>query len=277
MYGDTMDELLSTIDQNSNINSEIKETVKECTKLIYIKLPKALPLLLKNLIDVKITFDNYNFDRIASWYDGLNNEMFLNSSYVNKDNFKNIVIEELIHLSSREFQDCDRFRVGFRDGYTNLGLSLNEGMTALLKLKVLDDDDVSVNGYNPDKDIIALLSTLFTFEKLEEMYFNSGLNELVDRYCEFTNSPDMTYILKNMDWDCNTRIKYADYDNEFKDNYIESLLFDLSNANYQNKKQCYNVFLMITKILKNRYKADLPYNIKLNIEDSINRIVGKLR
>lgn len=277
MYGDTMDELLSTIDQNSNINSEIKETVKECAKLIYIKLPKARPLLLKNLIDVKITFDNYNFDRIASWYDGLNNEIFLNSSYVNKDNFKNIVIEELIHLSSREFQDCDRFRVGFRDGYTNLGLSLNEGMTALLKLKVLDDDDVSVNGYNPDKDIIALLSTIFTFEKLEEMYFNSGLNELVDRYCEFTNSPDMTYILKNMDWDCNTRIKYADYDNEFKDNYIESLLFDLSNANYQNKKQCYNVFLMITKILKNRYKADLPYNIKLNIEDSINRIVGKLR
>ena len=99
-------DLKNIIINNSNINYELKGKVIECVELIVKKYPIAYRNLYINLQTITIRYSNET-DKIRlqeiradSCYNCNENLLLLNEQRANGQYYRNIIIHELLHVSS---------------------------------------------------------------------------------------------------------------------------------------------------------------------------------
>lgn len=271
-------DLINIIDNNPNIDISIKDKIMECVELIVRKYPVAYKNLYINLETITIRYSKESDIDILkevgadSCYVCKENLIILNEEKVNSEYYKNLLVHELLHVSS--YNDVN---MGFESLEANRGVSFNEGMTEYLTGEVLDNHSFGMATYQNDINNIMLLSTIIPLKKLEVLYFKEGLLGILNEYLNKINSKEnLLTIIINMDNEHISRARNGESDNNAKDNYIKLLIEDISKIDFLSDEEIIRTIRTINNFIRIQYNTDtIPPTIKESVSNSINDIFKK--
>lgn len=273
-----MSDIIELIKNNENIDYRLKNKVIECVGLILKKYPIAYRNLYTNLETITIRYTNIE-DKIRlreigadSCYNCEANLLLLNEKYSNSEYYKNIIIHELLHVAS-----FNENNMGFESLYAKRGLSFNEGMTEYLTREILNDHTRGFINYQNDVNNINLLSIIVSMDKLIHLYFTEGLLGL---FTEYLNAVGKNNNLENLmifiDEEFGIRTRRGQFENQYKDKYIELFIDDISKIEFKDDNEIINTIKQINNFIRLQYKTDkVPMTIKTQIEQSISTIFSK--
>ena len=273
-----MTDLKILIENNPNIEYSLIDKVIECVGLIINKYPIAYRNLYNNLETITIRYTNIE-DRLRlkgigadSCYNCEENLMLLNEEFVNSEDYKHILIHELLHVAS-----FNENNMGFESLYAKKGLSFNEGMTEHLKQEILNDNTKGFYIYSNDINNIMLLSTIIPIEKLTNLYFTDGLLGIIQEYLnKIGKENDLENLIINMDAEFDMRARQGKFDNEYKDEYIKIFIDDISKMDFETDEQIISTIKLINDFIRCQYNTTtVPLSIKDSISNSINTIFSK--
>lgn len=273
-----MMDLRRIIENNPNIEYGLIDKITECVELIVNKYPIAYRNLYNNLETITIRYTNIE-DRLRlkeigadSCYNCDKNLMLLNEEFVNSEDYKHILIHELLHVAS-----FNENNMGFESLYAKKGMSFNEGMTEHLKQEILNDNTKGFYIYSNDINNIMLLSTIIPMEKLINLYFTDGLLGIIQEYLNKVgreNNVENLIIL--IDEEYGMRARRGVFDNEYKDEYIKIFINDISKMNFETDEKIISTIKLINDFIRCQYKTDtIPLSIKDSVTQSINIIFSK--
>lgn len=181
LIGDSMDMLESirtTLDNNTNLSSEVKDNIFELVVLFNSKFPKVdLNNLKNNLEKLNIKKISKFLNNDVSMYDRKNNTLYLNTSRIeNGYDGKHILMYEVLNMISSNEQ-----HKGFDiDGRFE---ALNVGYTEILaNYLVGNEGDVMLY---PDEAIATnLISIMLGSDVLERAYFNNDTELLINSFAK---------------------------------------------------------------------------------------------
>ncbi|MBE6160300.1 MAG: hypothetical protein E7157_04565 [Lactobacillales bacterium] len=168
-----LEDVFRAIDSNNNIDSEVKENIKELINIFNSTFPNVdLSNFTKRIMDLKIEKSNKFINKRVVKYNFKTNILEFNVDEINKGyDMKHILMHGLLNvISSNDVQ------TGFN--YNDKFKALNAGYTEILtnnlvgndgELSYLDDEVVSTN----------LIATMIGNDVLFESYFNNDTNKLV--------------------------------------------------------------------------------------------------
>ena len=273
-----MTDLRKLIENNPNIEYSLIDKVIECVELIINKYPIAYRNLYNNLETITIRYTNIE-DRLRlkgigadSCYNCEENLMLLNEEFVNSEDYKHILIHELLHVAS-----FNEKNMGFESLYAKKGLSFNEGMTEHLKQEILNDNTKGFYIYSNDINNIMLLSAIIPIEKLTNLYFTDGLLGIIQEYLnQVGKENNLENLIINMDAEFDMRVRQDKFDNEYKDEYIKIFIDDISKMNFETDEQIISTIKLINDFIRCQYNTTTaPLSIKDSISNSINTIFSK--
>jgi len=273
-----MNKIITLINNNPNIESELKTKIIECTRLIINKYPICYELMYKNLQTVTIGYPNEEYTKklnnykVDSVYNAKTNTIFYNKNIINTTNYKHMIIHGLLHLAS-----CDnKYFIGFESLLTRMGISFNEGITEYLTSQILNTPNYAMGIYANDINNVLLLSSIIPIDKLIEIYFKQGLGGLIKEYYSKLKVNNFEEMIKLMDLDFIERVRKNNFNNEYKDKYILLFIEDISNLEYSDDLYIINLIKNINDYIKFQYKTDIvPPNIKEGVEKLYKIIINK--
>lgn len=270
-----MERIKQLIIDNPNIAFSLKGKIYECASLIINEYPNAYKGLCNNLENLNIKYINGDINKILnsigamSLYDGKENTMYISLSEAMGEHYKDMLIHELLHVSSKEDD-----RVGFEDLYSDYGKSLNEGLTEYMTRRILKNNNFGMLDYKNDMNNIGFISNIVPLNILIDSYFERGLPRVVKAYYDkIGNIDNIEEILKNMDLDHIERVRNHNFNNKYKDTYIKLLVSELANIKPQTETEVIKNISSICGFIRGQYKVlGTPLSIKEDIENSINII-----
>lgn len=169
-----LEDVFKAIDSNTNIDSEVKENIKELINIFNSTFPNIdLSNFAKRIMDLKIEKSNKFINKRVVKYNFKTNILEFNVEEINKGyDMKHILMHGLLNIiSSNDVQ------TGFN--YNDKFKALNAGYTEILTnnligndgdLSYLDDEVISTN----------LIATMIGNDVLFESYFNNDTSKLVN-------------------------------------------------------------------------------------------------
>lgn len=169
----TLENVYKAIDSNSNIDSNVKEDIKELITIFNKTFPNIdLSAFAKRVMDLKIEKSNKYLNKRVVKYNFNTNVLEFNIDEINKGyDMKHILMHGLLNIISSNdvqsgFNYNDKFKA-LNAGYTEIltnNLVGNDG-----ELSYLDDEVVSTN----------MIASMIGNDVLFESYFNNDTNKLV--------------------------------------------------------------------------------------------------
>lgn len=168
-----LEDVFKAIDTNTNIDSEVKENIKELINIFNSTFPNIdLSNFAKRIMDLKIEKSNKFINKRVVKYNFNTNILEFNTEEIDKGyDMKHILMHGLLNvISSNDVQS------GFN--YNDKFKALNAGYTEILtnnlvgndgELSYLDEEVVSTN----------LIASMIGNDVLFESYFNNDTNKLV--------------------------------------------------------------------------------------------------
>ena len=169
----TLENVYNAIDNNSNIDSNVKEDIKELITIFNKTFPNIdLSAFAKRVMDLKIEKSNKFINKRVVKYNHATNVLEFNVDEINKGyDMKHILMHGLLNIiSSNDTQSGFDFNGKFKAlnaGYTEIltnNLVGNDG-----ELSYLDDEVVSTN----------MIASIIGNDVLFDSYFNNDTNKLV--------------------------------------------------------------------------------------------------
>lgn len=169
----TLENVYKAIDSNSNIDSKVKEDIKELITIFNKTFPNIdLSAFAKRVMDLKIEKSNKFINKRVVKYNHATNVLEFNVDEINKGyDMKHILMHGLLNIiSSNDTQSGFDFNGKFKAlnaGYTEIltnNLVGNDG-----ELSYLDDEVVSTN----------MIASIIGNDVLFDSYFNNDTNKLV--------------------------------------------------------------------------------------------------
>lgn len=169
----TLENVYKAIDSNSNIDSNVKEDIKELITIFNKTFPNIdLSAFAKRVMDLKIEKSNKFINKRVVKYNFNTNVLEFNVDEINKGyDMKHILMHGLLNIISSNdvqtgFNYNDKFKA-LNAGYTEIltnNLVGNDG-----ELSYLDDEVISTN----------LIASMIGNDVLFDSYFNNDTNKLV--------------------------------------------------------------------------------------------------
>lgn len=177
--------------------------------ILYIKKENPninLDLLFENLKTLTIK-EKFNFNKfilfksiIKASYDPKENTI-----YLLKDNYINSIYHELLHCATKTTHN-EITLVGFsqsRNGI-EIGRGINEGYTALLEKRYFNVK----SKYEMEKYIASLLEKIIGKEKMENLYFNADLDNVIEELKKFISEEDAIIFITYLD-EISNKLKFS--------------------------------------------------------------------
>jgi hypothetical protein len=169
----TLENVYKAIDSNSNIDSNVKEDIKELITIFNKTFPNIdLSAFAKRVMDLKIEKSNKFINKRVVKYNHATNVLEFNVDEINKGyDMKHILMHGLLNIISSNdvqsgFNYNDKFKA-LNAGYTEIltnNLVGNDG-----ELSYLDDEVISTN----------LIASMIGNDVLFDSYFSNDTNKLV--------------------------------------------------------------------------------------------------
>lgn len=179
--GDSManlDSIKVILDNNGNINREVKDNLFELIVIFNNKFPEvSLDNLEKHLKTLKIKKTNKFLNQDISMYDYKNNILYFNKDRMNEEyDYKHVLMFELINIIS-----SNSYQTGFNtDGKFE---ALNTGYTEILANYLVGNDGEKL--IYPNEAIYAnMIGIIAGEDKLFESYFNNDAKILLNALVE---------------------------------------------------------------------------------------------
>lgn len=273
-----MKDITRLIINNNNIHPNLKDKIIECVNLIISNYPQAYRNLYKNLENINIQYKNNQNKEIlesieaSSIYITETNTVILDERMCNGLRYKNLIIHELLHVSSYHDEI-----LGLKNIDSGTSISLNEGLTELLTRTILNDMSYGIISYENDINNVFAFNLIVGKNVLINSYFNGSIVDVLGCYInKLGSNNNLREILYNMDYEHIERVRNFDYDSKYKDKYIKLLINDISKINVNSNEEVIAIISFINSFIRGQYNTKtVPINIKLSIEDSINSIFSK--
>ena len=168
-----LEDVLKAIDTNTNIDSEVKENIKELINIFNSTFPNIdLSNFAKRIMDLKIEKSNKFINKRVVKYNLNTNILEFNTEEIDKGyDMKHILMHGLLNIiSSNDVQS------GFN--YNDKFKALNAGYTEILTNNLVgNDSDLSYL----DEEVIStnLIASMIGNDVLFEAYFGNDTNKLV--------------------------------------------------------------------------------------------------
>ncbi len=256
-------EIKKTIESvnTDHIRDEFKDSVLRFTDVLKKNFEeKDIILFLNNLNNVNIVSnhkkhvfgDNSKIVGTAATYDTRKNSIVI----INK-NSKNAIFHELFHMSSTKkengviycgFSQTDNIK------HINIGDGLNEGYTELLASRYFYKDDDGVS-YPYLVYVSMLLELIVGKDKMEKMYMNASLYDLIDELKKYAYYEDIMKFINDLD-------------------FIKEYLVKIKKGKSVNK-ELEDSFKRINYFLINSYIESFKYNKSYKYTD-INKLLADI-
>ena len=168
-----LEDVFKAIDTNTNIDSEVKENIKELINIFNSTFPNIdLSNFAKRIMDLKIEKSNKFINKRVVKYNFNTNILEFNTEEIDKGyDMKHILMHGLLNIiSSNDVQS------GFN--YNDKFKALNAGYTEILTNNLVgNDSDLSYL----DEEVIStnLIASMIGNDVLFEAYFGNDTNKLV--------------------------------------------------------------------------------------------------
>ena len=168
-----LEDVFKAIDSNTNINSEVKENIKELINIFNSTFPNIdLSNFAKRIMNLKIEKSNKFINKRVVKYNFNTNVLEFNTEEIDKGyDMKHILMHGLLNIiSSNDVQS------GFN--YNDKFKALNAGYTEILTNNLVgNDSDLSYL----DEEVIStnLIASMIGNDVLFEAYFGNDTNKLV--------------------------------------------------------------------------------------------------
>lgn len=168
-----LEDVFKAIDTNTNIDSEVKENIKELINIFNSTFPNIdLSNFAKRIMDLKIEKSNKFINKRVVKYNFNTNILEFNTEEIDKGyDMKHILMHGLLNIiSSNDVQS------GFN--YNDKFKALNAGYTEILTNNLVgNDSDLSYL----DEEVIStnLIASMIGNDVLFEAYFDNDTNKLV--------------------------------------------------------------------------------------------------
>lgn len=179
--GDSManlDNIKVILDNNRNINIEVKDNLFELIVIFNNKFPEvSLDNLEKHLKTLKIKKTNKFLNQDISMYDHKGNVLYFNKDHMNEEyDYKHVLMFELINIIS-----SNSYQTGFNtDGKFE---ALNTGYTEILANYLVGNNGEKL--IYPNEAIYAnMIGIIAGEDKLFESYFNNDAKILLNALVE---------------------------------------------------------------------------------------------
>lgn len=148
---------------------------------------------IKNLDIVKV--DKFDKDTVIGRYDQNKNIIYIKDGYTS-------IYHELFHVCSSAYGDGIHYS-GFLQEHKNyyIGNGINEGYTQLLTERYFGDlEGVIDSGYTIEKMFMELVEKIVGKERMEELYFNVNLYELIIELNKYSSLDMIMKFIVDMDF-----------------------------------------------------------------------------
>lgn len=219
-----MDEIDKILQDNINIEEKYKLKIKEALFLILKKYPICQNTLLNNLKTITIkSKDNSDLELLKiinanSCYITYSDTLILDDKQMENEHYLSLLVHEMLHIAS---YDKKSKNMGFEDGTSKYGVSLNEGMTELLTRQLLGNLQFGMLDYNIDINNVTLVSSIVNYDEIINCYFNGGLSKLSECFKEKVKENYFSSFIKYMDYDFSKRNRKKEIE---KDSHITYLI-----------------------------------------------------
>lgn len=239
-------------------SEEYNEIVQEFNDTMESKFNNEKTLFNRNIKTVKIknskiSFFNKAIDHFrkaveqGSYCDNNNTIEIRVSSTEHKDKIKNVVMHELIHMSSNRDVICTGFHQSNveHSTVTSLGRGINEGYTEKLNQEYFSKY-IDRGVYDEEIVLASGIERIVGKKKMQELYFNADLKGLIRGINHYVN--DM--------------------------NEVANLIYDIDKlGSIRNEAKRENEYQILREKIANIYstKLELEYNLNLINEEQYER------